>query len=64
MLLPVGHGQITGKMVQITFDSKHDIQTAVNKVYAGGDELQLLETGKVYWLFVNMDMITQQYLIA
>ncbi|KAF4075898.1 hypothetical protein AMELA_G00224190 [Ameiurus melas] len=46
MLLPVGHGQITGKMVQITFDSKHDIQTAVNKVYAGGDELQLLETGK------------------
>ncbi|XP_053343383.1 synaptonemal complex protein 2-like [Clarias gariepinus] len=43
MLLPVCHGKITGKMVQVTFDSRHDIQTAVNKVYAGGEKLQLLE---------------------
>ncbi|XP_053083847.1 synaptonemal complex protein 2-like isoform X2 [Pangasianodon hypophthalmus] len=46
MSLPVCHGKITGKMVQVTFDSRHDIQTAVNKVYAGRDELQLLETTK------------------
>ncbi|XP_060756065.1 synaptonemal complex protein 2-like [Neoarius graeffei] len=43
MSLPVCHGKTTGKMVQVTFDSRHDIETAVNKVYAGRDELQLLE---------------------
>ncbi|MCJ8745648.1 hypothetical protein PDJAM_G00132600 [Pangasius djambal] len=64
MSLPVCHGKITGKMVQVTFDSRHDIQTAVNKVFAGGDELHLLETTKVYLLFVNMDIISQQYLVA
>lgn len=64
MSLPVCHGKTTGKMVQVTFDSRHDIETAVNKVYAGRDELQLLEITKVYWLFVNMDIIGRQYLIA
>lgn len=64
MSLPVCHGKTTGKMVQVTFDSRHDIETAVNKVYAGRDELQLLEMIKVYWLFVNMDIIGRQYLIA
>ncbi|XP_060718019.1 synaptonemal complex protein 2-like isoform X3 [Tachysurus vachellii] len=34
MSLPVSHGKITGKMVQITFDCRHDIQTALKKVYA------------------------------
>ncbi|KAF5901167.1 synaptonemal complex protein 2-like, partial [Clarias magur] len=46
MSLPVCHGEITGKMVQVTFDSRHDIQTAVNKVYAGGEKIQLLKTTK------------------
>ncbi|XP_046689521.1 synaptonemal complex protein 2-like isoform X2 [Silurus meridionalis] len=46
MLLPVHHGKISGKMVQVTFDCRHDIQTAVNKVFAGGDELQLIELRK------------------
>lgn len=47
MALPVCHGKTAGKMVQVTFDYKHDIQTAVHKVYAGGNELQPLEI-KVY----------------
>lgn len=55
---PVCHGKITGKMVQVTFDSRHDIQTAVNKVYAGGDESQMLEATKVYWPFMNIDRST------
>ncbi|TSR75305.1 Synaptonemal complex protein 2-like [Bagarius yarrelli] len=46
MSLPVCHGKITGKMVQITFEYTHDIQTAVNKVYFREDKLQLLETTK------------------
>ncbi|KAG7317779.1 hypothetical protein KOW79_018814 [Hemibagrus wyckioides] len=46
MSLPVSHGKITGKRVQITFHCRHDIQTALNKVYAGGDELQLMEATK------------------
>ncbi|XP_027028493.1 synaptonemal complex protein 2-like isoform X2 [Tachysurus fulvidraco] len=46
MSLPVSHGKITGKMVQITFDCRHDIQTALKKVYAGGAELQPMDTTK------------------
>lgn len=61
MSLPVCHGKIIGEIVQVTFDSKHDIQTAVNKIYSG-DELQLLETTKVFVFFTNI--IGQQYLIA
>lgn len=52
MSLPVCHGKITGKRVQITFHCRHDIQTALNKVYAEGDELQLMEATKVYWFFL------------
>ncbi|KAK3515567.1 hypothetical protein QTP70_024592 [Hemibagrus guttatus] len=46
MSLPVCHGKITGKRVQITFHCRHDIQTALNKVYGGGNELQLMEPTK------------------
>lgn len=60
MSLPVSHGKITGKMVQITFDCRHDIQTALKKVYAEGAELQLMDTTKVYWIFVNLDVKLQQ----
>lgn len=59
MSLPVCHGKITGKMVQVTFDSRHDIQTAVTKVYAGGEKLQLLEMTQVFMLFMNMNKIGQ-----
>ncbi|XP_076869625.1 synaptonemal complex protein 2-like [Brachyhypopomus gauderio] len=35
MSLPVTHGAVIGNMVQITFDSQHDIQTAVKRVFVG-----------------------------
>ncbi|KAK1806430.1 hypothetical protein P4O66_004950, partial [Electrophorus voltai] len=33
MSLPVTHGDVSDKMVLITFDSQHDIQTALEKVF-------------------------------
>ncbi|XP_072535099.1 synaptonemal complex protein 2-like [Salminus brasiliensis] len=50
MSVPVSHGNLTGKMVQIAFESKHDIQTAVEKVFGGGDDLRLPEAEKVSFL--------------
>ncbi|XP_066502716.1 synaptonemal complex protein 2-like isoform X2 [Hoplias malabaricus] len=40
MSVPVFHGNIMGKFVQIVFDSKHDIQTVAEKVF-GKEDLQL-----------------------
>ncbi|XP_049319621.1 synaptonemal complex protein 2-like [Astyanax mexicanus] len=43
---PVSHGNMIGKMVQIAFDAKYDILTAVEKVYGGREESKLPEAPK------------------
>ncbi|XP_036416517.1 synaptonemal complex protein 2-like [Colossoma macropomum] len=46
MNVDVSHGNTVGKMVQIAFDSKYDIQTAVEKVFGRGEDSQLPEDPK------------------
>ncbi|KAG9283537.1 synaptonemal complex protein 2-like [Astyanax mexicanus] len=50
---PVSHGNMIGKMVQIAFDSKYDILTAVEKVYGGREESKLPEAPKELLLRVR-----------
>ncbi|XP_017551673.2 synaptonemal complex protein 2-like isoform X2 [Pygocentrus nattereri] len=43
MNVDISHGNTVGKMVQIAFDSKYDIQTAVEKVFGRGEGSELPE---------------------
>ncbi|KAL6462969.1 hypothetical protein MHYP_G00293910 [Metynnis hypsauchen] len=46
MNVDISHGNTVGKMVQIAFDSKYDIQMAVEKVYGRGKDAELPEDPK------------------